>query len=63
MYGEDFAFLLDPNLYKDRFIFIQDNLAGTLPIKEQLPTAVKAAVSGETPVVAAQETVASTDAQ
>jgi hypothetical protein len=45
LYGEDFAFLLDPQLYNDRFIFIQNNPAGTLPIKEVLPTKKAGAVT------------------
>ena len=38
LYGEDFAFLLDPLLFVNRFTFIQESPAGTLPVKEPMPT-------------------------
>jgi len=47
LYGEDFAFLLDPQLYIDRFTYIQEQPAGTLPIKEAMPNKKGAAAPAD----------------
>lgn len=57
LFGEDFAFLLDPQLYIDRFTYIQSNPAGTLPIKIALPTVSKGQVADAAPGTPAQVVV------